>query len=65
MALQVGYQNRGSFYKHFTARFGCTPRQFHLNFTAEVVPSAAEDVQLSAKATDDVAQPMDSSEKKE
>ena len=65
VALQVGYQNRGSFYKHFTSRFGCTPRQFHLNFTAEVVPSAADNVQSTDKVNNDADQSMAPSEEKE
>lgn len=49
VVTRVGYTNRGSFYKHFAAHFGCTPRQFQANFTAEVVPSNAEDVQSDDK----------------
>ena len=44
VAMQVGYLNRGSFYKHFAARFGCTPRQFQEKFAAEVIASASDDV---------------------
>lgn len=44
VAMQVGYSNRGSFYKHFAARFGSTPRQFQEKFAAEVIASASDDV---------------------
>ena len=49
VALEVGYINRGSFYKHFASQFGCTPRQFQANFTAEVVSQEAESVRKKDK----------------
>ncbi len=51
VTMQLGYNNRGSFYKHFAAHFGCTPRQFQANYTAEVVPTTAEGVQTADKGT--------------
>lgn len=49
VVVQVGYTNRGSFYKHFAARFGCTPRQFQASYAAEVVPTTPEEARTEVK----------------
>ena len=65
IALQVGYVNRGSFYKHFTAHFGCTPRQFQADFTAEAVSSTAGNVRHEDKTPASPSEPIGESHVKD
>lgn len=36
VCYKAGFTNRGTFYKLFAARYGCTPKQYHDNQTAQV-----------------------------
>ena len=35
VCYKAGFSNRGTFYKLFMARYGCTPKQYHDNQTRE------------------------------
>ena len=51
ICFKSGFSNRGTFYKQFAAKFGCTPRQYHEQMMEEALKSErATMLQLQAKS---------------
>ena len=42
VCYRSGYNNRGTFYKQFAMKFGCTPKQYHDQMMETVVRPSEE-----------------------